>query len=125
MNLRLALLVASTLTSIDAASAWPDCSVAADGHLPFNGTNGTHGPATLHVVRWQGRPLYVLVPTGHVAFPLLVFMHGLAGQYEMYRDNLLQICTHGFVVIFPFIKSPEADKSPLTSNSECPCLRPN
>ena len=88
----LKLLVACALASMSTTSApWPDCSVAADGHPPFNGTNGTHGPAALHVVHWQDRPMYVLVPTGDVAFPVLIFMHGLAGQYSMYEQNLLQI----------------------------------
>ena len=32
-------------------------------------------------------------------------------QFEMYEQNLYMYATHGFVVVFPFIKGPEADKS--------------
>jgi len=36
----------------------------------------------------------------------------------MYAENLREICTHGFIVVFPFIKSPEGDKNPLTTNTD-------
>lgn len=96
------------LMSAPADAAWADCSLTADGHPPFNGTNGTFGPSALLEMQWDGRPLYVLLPSGPGAFPLLVFMHGSTGQYAMYAENLREICTHGFIVVFPFIKSPEA-----------------
>lgn len=50
-------------------------------------------------------------------YPLVVFMHGSTGQWEMYEENMLHYATHGFVVVFPFIKSPEGDKNPLTTNT--------
>lgn len=33
-------------------------------------------------------------------------------QFEMYQQNLYMYATHGFVVVFPFVKGPEADKNP-------------
>jgi dienelactone hydrolase len=100
-----------------AAASWPECSPTADGHSPHNGTNGTFGPATFHESAWEGKPLYALVPSGQQRFPLVVFMHGSTGQYGMYFTNLRSVCTHGFVVVFPFIRSPEGDKNPLTTNT--------
>lgn len=44
-------------------------------------------------------------------------MHGSTGQWEMYSDNLELYASHGAVVIFPHIKSPEKDKHPLTTNT--------
>lgn len=44
-------------------------------------------------------------------------MHGSTGQWEMYNDNLELYASHGAVVIFPHIKSPEKDKHPLTTNT--------
>ena len=49
--------------------------------------------------------------------PLIVFMHGSTGQIEMYEDVLNLWVTNGFVVSFPYVKSPEKDKSPLTTNT--------
>jgi dienelactone hydrolase len=48
----------------------------------------------------------------------MTFMHGSTGQWEMYNDNLNHFSSHGFVVVFPFIKSPEKDKNPLTTNTD-------
>jgi hypothetical protein len=45
-------------------------------------------------------------------------MHGSTGQYQMYEDNLKLFASHGAVIIFPFIKSPEKDKNPLTTNTD-------
>jgi len=36
----------------------------------------------------------------------------------MYNDNLKHFSSHGFIVLFPFIKSPEKDKNPLTTNTD-------
>ena len=35
----------------------------------------------------------------------------------MYEDVLNLWATNGFVVSFPYVKSPEKDKSPLTTNT--------
>ena len=35
----------------------------------------------------------------------------------MYRDTLHVYASHGFVVLFPYIKSPNGDKNPLTTNT--------
>ena len=45
-------------------------------------------------------------------------MHGSTGQVEMYIDNLRNYASHGFVVVFPYIKSPKADKNPFTTNTD-------
>ena len=111
------LVWAHSVLAIAALAQWPECSGAADGHAPFNGTNGTYGPLSFHESSWEGSPLYAIVPAGTREYPLVVFMHGSTGEYEMYADNLRVISTHGFVVVFPFIKSPQGDKSPLTTNT--------
>jgi dienelactone hydrolase len=48
----------------------------------------------------------------------MTFMHGSTGQWEMYNDNLNHFASHGFAVLFPFIKSPQKDKNPLTTNTD-------
>merc|ERR1711990_1239599 len=45
-------------------------------------------------------------------------MHGSTGQYEMYDQNLEHFASHGFVIVFPHIKSPEKDKKPLTTDTK-------
>lgn len=98
---------------LSAARAWPDCDAK-------DSSAGPYGPAKFHNGTWDSKPLYFLVP-GTVApaygWPLVVFMHGATGQYGMYESNMLHYASHGFVVVFPFVKSPEADKNPLTLNT--------
>ena len=36
----------------------------------------------------------------------------------MYEDILAHYTSHGFIVVFPHIKSPEKDKHPLTTNTD-------
>jgi hypothetical protein len=45
-------------------------------------------------------------------------MHGSTGQYGMYSENFELYVSHGFVILFPFIVSPEKDKNPLTTNTD-------
>lgn len=45
-------------------------------------------------------------------------MHGSTGQYPMYSPNVLHYASHGFIVVFPFVISPERDKNPLTTNTD-------
>lgn len=104
------LLLLCRLTLTD---AWEDCDPAkllADG--PF-------GPPTFVNETWNGTNLiYTLIPrtkpSNGAKFPLVAFMHGSTGQWEMYRDNLVRVASHGFAVVFPFIKNPAADARPLT-----------
>ena len=118
-----ALLASSVAAMIGSTSAalFPDCSPKVDGHYPFNGTAGVFGPVTRVDASWEGRPLVALLPsqnslaTGPQQFPLVVFMHGSTGQIEMYQENLHTWASHGFVVVFPYIKSPSGDKNPLTT----------
>ena len=91
-------------------SAWEDCDPA---KLVVD---GLFGPPTFINETWNGTMIYTLVPTGKSSakFPLVAFMHGSTGQWEMYRDNLELVASHGFGVVFPFIKNPAADAKPLT-----------
>jgi pimeloyl-ACP methyl ester carboxylesterase len=44
----------------------------------------------------------------------MVFSHGAVGEYAMYEHAIKRYVSHGFVVIFPHVKSPKDDTSPLT-----------
>jgi hypothetical protein len=46
------------------------------------------------------------------------FMHGGTGCYEMYDQNLEHFASHGFVIVFPHVKSPEKDRSPLVTDTK-------
>lgn len=104
----------------DASSKFVDCSEKVDNFVPFNGTKGEF-QVEIYNATYQSRPLVVIHPqrTAKVtSFPLVVFMHGSTGQIEMYYDNLVNYASHGFIVVFPYIKSPEKDKNPLTTNTD-------
>jgi len=97
------------------ASAFPDCT---GGEAAL----GPYGPAAFHNHTWEGKPLYSLTPAGEApaaGWPLIVFMHGLTGQYGMYEGVVQLYASHGFVVVFPFIKSPKKDaaKFPPVTNT--------
>ena len=64
--------------------------------------------------------LYSLLPSvsDDLKLPLVAFMHGSTGQYGFYNDSLALIASHGAIVVFPFVKSPEKDKSPFTTNTD-------
>ena len=48
----------------------------------------------------NGTQFYVAYPNEtQREFPLVVFMHGSTGQWEMYSDNLLGWASQGFVVV--------------------------
>lgn len=36
----------------------------------------------------------------------------------MYDYNLKHFASQGFVIVFPFVKSPEKDKNPFTTNTD-------
>ena len=44
-------------------------------------------------------------------------MHGSTGEWDFYSQNLMHFASHGFIVVFPYIKTPEKDKSPLTTDT--------
>mmetsp|Transcript_28009 Transcript_28009/g.55121 ORF Transcript_28009/g.55121 Transcript_28009/m.55121 type:complete len:342 (+) Transcript_28009:60-1085(+) len=103
------------------AQSWADCSPQSDGHPPNNSsTLGPFAKTSFLNATFNKKPLYGLFPSayGTRKFPALLFMHGSTGQWEMYQPNLELYASHGFVVIFPFIKSPEKDKNPLTTNTD-------
>ena len=65
--------------------------------------------------------IYSLVPETdekEIKLPLIAFMHGSTGQYGFYNDSLALIASHGAIVVFPFVKDPEKDKSPFTTNTD-------
>ena len=99
-----------------AASAWKDCDPVADIE------NGPFGPMTFfNSTTTEGHPIYGWIPTRDSddrKFPLIGFMHGSTGQWGMYVDNLNHYASHGAVVVFPFVKSPEKDKNPFTTNTD-------
>jgi dienelactone hydrolase len=76
---------------------------------------GPFGDPLFLNVTYQGTVLYVLHPASSGQFPVMVFMHGLHGEFHMYEDTLRFYGSHGFVVIFPFIEGPEADKGTVTN----------
>lgn len=79
---------------------------------------GPYGPE-----RWfngtaaeDGSVVFVFHPdlSSRSVFPVIIFSHGSAGEYAMYRYAIQRYVTHGFVVVFPHIESPSKDVSPLT-----------
>ena len=120
--LALVLWVATVCATAPPPSIFSDCSPEADGHQPFNSSAnvGPWGKPLRFNTTFLGSPLVVLYPAGTPpadGFPLLVFMHGSTAQYEMYQPNLEFYASQGFVVVFPYIKGPEADKLPITLNT--------
>jgi len=75
----------------------------------------------LNATTSEGHPLYGLIPTKDTddrKFPLIGFNHGSTGQWEFYNDNLNHFASHGYVIVFPFIKNPDDDKKPFTTNTD-------
>jgi len=102
------------------AAQWADCSAQSDGFVPYNGTEGPYGPTLNYTAEWKGSPLVVIYPSKATPAPapLIVFMHGSTGDIKMYERNLRTYVSYGFVVIFPYIKSPSQDHNPLTTNTD-------
>ena len=83
-----------------------------DSHYPHNVStpNGPYGPVTNYTVMWEGHPMVVIQPTKPPAdtpLPLVVFMHSSTGRLSFYDMNLRNYASHGFVVVFPYIKNPK------------------
>merc|ERR1712086_22101 len=117
------------LHSTRAASSWPDCSPESDGHTPYNGTAGPYGPVASFndafpykgTIKTTDRPLVVFYPTTppkDTLIPVVAFMHGITAEIGMYEPNLELYASHGFVVVFPYIKGPSGDKLPITTNTD-------
>jgi dienelactone hydrolase len=118
LSIMKSVIFAAIVTSIAAyelptETKWADCDHAKDIE------QGPFGPAEFFNITWDKTIFYGWIPKGKKGqqFPLLTFMHGSTGQWEMYNDNLELYASHGAVVIFPHIKSPEKDKNPLTTNT--------
>jgi len=103
-----------------AFATFPDCDFQKDGHYPHNGTMGPYGPVANFTGMWEDHPVLVIYPTGSptMPLPLFSFMHGSTGAIGMYGDNLRIYASHGFVVVFPYVKDPKKDQNPLTTNTD-------
>lgn len=66
----------------------------------------------------EGKDLFAFHPQdlSQGPFPVMVFSHGSTGEWLMYKDAFQRYVSHGFVVIFPHIKSPEDDIKALTTD---------
>jgi hypothetical protein len=114
LGLLFVVLAGSTATG----SAWEDCSPA-DHPSDDKPSLGSFLPLQRFNASWLGRPLVVMLPnvSASMSIPVVVFMHGSTAQIEMYEEVLEMYSSHGFVVIFPYIKGPKQDTSPLTLNT--------
>ncbi|GMH63662.1 hypothetical protein TrST_g288 [Triparma strigata] len=111
--MRAVLLLTTALALTASAFKFEDCDEAKDKAV------GPFGSPEFHEdVVDGGTPVYSLLPKASTPLPLIAFMHGSTGQYQFYNDSLSLIASHGFAVVFPFVKSPEKDKSPFTTNTD-------
>ncbi len=100
------------LASFGFVAGFEDCDPAKDL------VQGPFKPVFFEEV-YNETTFYSLIPeAGEVKLPLFAFMHGSTGQYEFYRENLELLSSQGGIVVFPFVKSPEKDKSPFTTNTD-------
>ena len=95
-----------------AFATFADCDFEADAQM------GPYGPAKFFNITYDGTVIYGLIPEGDGPFPVLGYMHGSTGEWGMYGDNLEHMASHGFVVVFPHIKSPSADKHWWETNTD-------
>jgi dienelactone hydrolase len=60
---------------------------------------------------YQGHDIYIQYPTKSAsdAFPVVVFMHGMTLGWEWYARHISQWSSHGFVIVFPFVKDALKD----------------
>lgn len=104
-----ALLTIAALLS--ASIAWPDCSTSSPAARgPFGDV------AQFNATAEDGSLVFVTHPplSGKALYPVMVFSHGTTGEYAMYKHAIETYASHGFVVIFPHVKSPTEDVKPLT-----------
>lgn len=118
--MRLSFFVCTLAVAV-AAYEWPDCDPKTDGHSPYPSTGGPFKETNFLNTTFNSHMLYGLYPSkiadGPDTFPVLLFMHGSTGQWEMYTPNIQNYASHGFIVLFPFVKTPEKDKNPFTTNT--------
>jgi dienelactone hydrolase len=94
-----------------AAATWPDCDKAnPSGDGPFGDMT------TFNDTAEDGTLVFVSHPplSEHTLYPVMVYSHGSTGEWTMYEHAFKRYVSHGFVVIFPHIKGPQGDTSPLT-----------
>jgi len=96
-----------------------DCTYAFKDCDQVNLTSlGPYGPQTWFndTAAEDGSAVFVFHPdlSSSSLFPVMIFSHGTTGEYAMYRYAIERYVTHGFVVVFPHIKSPTKDVNPLT-----------
>jgi len=108
----LAIVVLAVLGGSQVADAgWPDCDkVNVTGKGPFGDLQWFNDTDK------DGILVFILHPPlpASTPWPVMVFSHGASGEYAMYAHAIEHYVTHGFVVVFPHIKSPQKDTSPLT-----------
>mmetsp|Transcript_1019 Transcript_1019/g.3457 ORF Transcript_1019/g.3457 Transcript_1019/m.3457 type:complete len:346 (-) Transcript_1019:185-1222(-) len=95
-------------------AAFPDC-----GEVDVAGLGPFGEMAQLNATDEEGKPVFVFHPPlskGAAPFPVMVYSHGSTGEWLMYRDAFMRYTSHGFVVVFPHIKSPEKDQSAFTTD---------
>ena len=116
-------LLCSTICTSNAATIstnFEDCSLKNDNHYPYNTSShgGTFIPLQVNAT-YDKIPLVAFVPTfsQRQKYPVIVFMHGSTAKIEMYLPNLRNYASHGFVVVFPYVKGPKKDTNPLTTNT--------
>jgi len=106
------LTTAVVLAFADAKTVFEDC------HFDDDMKPGKFSPVDyFECTETCEHQINVLVPEGSGPFPVMGFMHGTTGEWEMYSSNLEHFASHGFIVVFPFIKSPDGDKSPLATDT--------
>ena len=106
------LLLAAVFTN---ATEWHDCDPASDIN------DGPYAPARYFSTTWEDTIFFGYSPTPIASvdqFPIIAFMHNSAGEWAMYSDILEHYATHGFIVIFPHIKSPDKDKHPSVTDTK-------
>ena len=110
MRSLLATLFAITFSS--ALATFADCDFDKDSQA------GPYAPVKFFNITYDGTVIYGLIPHGDGPFPLVGYMHGSTGEWGMYGTNLEHFASHGFVVVFPHIKSPDADKHWWETNTD-------
>ena len=107
MTMRVSL-VAVLFAAVGAADCDPAEKMAGDGPYAVEFTNYT----------WNETIFYGWAPSGDEVHPVVAFMHGSTGQWGFYEENLRRYATHGMIVVFPFIESPEQDKNWWVTNTD-------
>jgi len=109
-SLRVHILPVLFVSMVSTGTAWPDCSASdaskGDSSLVHH-LNATAEDGTLVFVSHPQ-------PLGNTPYPVMVFSHGTTGEFAMYERAIEAYVSNGFIVIFPHVKGPTQDVSPLT-----------